>query len=87
MSQSLPNGNRAGRGAVKVRSSTELGTLIRDARKAQGLTQLTMAGLGNTGNRVIVDIENGKPTVQLQKVMDLMALLGLEMVVQNKGEQ
>ncbi|MEI8324545.1 MAG: hypothetical protein WCH44_04135, partial [Betaproteobacteria bacterium] len=43
--------------------------------------QMDVAGLGNTGNRVIVDIENGKPTVQLKKVMDLMDLLGLQLVV------
>lgn len=48
------------------------------------LRQLDVAGLGNTGNRVIVDIENGKPTVQLQKVLDLMDLLGLEVVIQEK---
>jgi hypothetical protein len=35
------------------------------------------AGLGNTGNRFIVDLENGKPTVQLHKVLDLMDLMVL----------
>ncbi len=48
------------------------------------LRQLDVAGLGNTGNRVIVEIENGKPTVQLQKVLDLVELLGLEVVIQEK---
>jgi y4mF family transcriptional regulator len=84
MNKILPNGNSRG---VPVKSTDELGLLIRAARKAQGLTQLDVAGLGNTGNRVIVDIENGKPTVQLIKVMDLMDLLGLQLVVRKKGEQ
>jgi len=39
----------------------------------------------NTGNRFIVDLENGKPTVQLQRVLDLMDLLGLEVVVRGKA--
>jgi len=82
MSDALPFGNS---GAVHVKSSAELGAIIRRARKSQGLTQLDVAGLGNTGNRVIVDIENGKPTVQLQKVLDLMELLGLELAVKQKG--
>jgi hypothetical protein len=49
------------------------------------LKQLDIAGLGNTGNRFIVDLENGKPTVQLQKVLDVMDLLGLEVVVRPKA--
>ena len=48
------------------------------------LRQLDVAGLANTGNRLIVDIENGKPTVQLQKVLDLLDILGLELVIQAK---
>ena len=48
------------------------------------MRQIDLAGLANTGNRLIVDIENGKPTVQLQKVLDLLDILGLEVVVQPK---
>ncbi|MFT3804463.1 MAG: helix-turn-helix transcriptional regulator [Burkholderiaceae bacterium] len=70
-----------------VRSSTELGALIREQRKRLALTQLDLAGLGNTGNRFIVDLENGKPTVQLQKVLDLMDLLGLEVTVRTKASR
>ena len=68
-----------------VRSSADLGALLRDRRKALALRQLDLAGLGGTGNRFVVDVENGKPTVQLQKVIDLMALLGLEFVVRPRG--
>jgi y4mF family transcriptional regulator len=65
----------------------ELGAVIRDQRKRLALTQLDLAGLGNTGNRFIVDLESGKPTVQLQKVLDLMDLLGLEVVVRTKASR
>jgi len=71
----------------QVRSSVELGAIIREQRKRLALRQLDLAGLGNTGNRFIVDLENGKPTVQLQKVLDLMDLLGLEMVVRTKASR
>lgn len=70
-----------------VRSSVELGAVIREQRKRLALKQLDLAGLGNTGNRFIVDLENGKPTVQLQKVLDLMDLLGLEVVVRTKASR
>lgn len=72
---------------TRIRSSVELGAVIRDQRKRLALKQLDLAGLGNTGNRFIVDLENGKPTVQLQKVLDLMDLLGLEVVVRTKASR
>lgn len=79
----LPIGNLQRREAV-IHSSVELGTLVRSQRKRLALRQLDIAGLGNTGNRFIVELENGKPTLQLQKVLDLLDLLGLEVVVRTK---
>jgi HTH-type transcriptional regulator / antitoxin HipB len=70
-----------------IRSSVDLGAVIREQRKRLALKQLDLAGLGNTGNRFIIDLENGKPTVQLQKVLDLMDLLGLEVVVRSKASR
>jgi len=67
-----------------VRSSVDLGALVRQQRKRLSLNQLDIAGLGNTGNRFIVELEKGKPTVQLQKVLDVLDLLGLELVVRRK---
>ena len=84
LEQDLPIGNPLAR-ETKVRSSIDLGTVVREQRKRLALKQLDIAGLGNTGNRFIVDLENGKPTVQLQKVLDVMDLLGLEVVVRPKA--
>jgi HTH-type transcriptional regulator/antitoxin HipB len=70
-----------------IRSSVALGAVIRDQRKRLVLKQLDLAGLGNTGNRFIIDLEKGKPTLQLQKVLDLMDLLGLEVVVRTKASR
>ena len=82
--RSLPSGHFSSSG-TSIRSSVELGAVIREQRKRLALKQLDLAGLGNTGNRFIVDLENGKPTVQLQKVLDVMELLGLEVVVRAKA--
>ena len=79
----LPSGHLEG-SEIVVHSSTELGAVVRAQRKRLALKQLDIAGLGNTGNRFIVDLENGKPTVQLQKVLDIMDLLGLELVVRSR---
>ena len=68
-----------------IRSVENLGTLIQLVRKEQGLTQIDMSGLAHTGNRYIVDLEKGKPTIQMQKALDVLALLGLELIVRKKG--
>lgn len=70
-----------------VKTVAELGAIVRSQRARLALRQLDVAGLGNTGNRFVVELENGKPTVQLQKVLDLLDLLGLEVVVRPKSLQ
>lgn len=83
--RSLPLGNDAWEGGgVVVRNVGELGAIVREARRRQGLTQLDLAGIGNTGNRFIVELEKGKPTIQLQKALDALALLGIEVVIRRK---
>jgi len=82
--ENLPIGNRADAETV-IRSSVDLGAVVREQRKRLALKQLDIAGLGNTGNRFIVDLENGKPTLQLQKALDVMDLLGLEVVIRPKA--
>ena len=61
-----------------------MGRIVRAQRQELRLRQIDLAGIGNTGNRLIVDIERGKPTVQLQKLLDVLDLLGLELVVRQK---
>ena len=79
----LPIGNQPQQDVV-IRSSVELGAIVREQRKRLALKQLDVAGLGNTGNRFIVELEKGKPTLQLQKVLGVMDLLGLEVVVRSR---
>ncbi len=69
-----------------IKSVDALGKYIRTVRKQQGLTQADIAGLAALGNRFVVDLEKGKPTIQLQKTLDVLALLGLELVIRKKGQ-
>jgi HTH-type transcriptional regulator / antitoxin HipB len=89
MAKLIPNasGLSASHKKTVIRSSVDLGLLVREQRKRLAMNQLDIAGLGNTGNRFIVELENGKPTLQLQKVLDVIRLLGLELTVQRKDGQ
>jgi HTH-type transcriptional regulator / antitoxin HipB len=70
---------------VIVRSSVDLGKAVKDFRTRQNLNQLDLAGLANTGNRFLIELERGKPTVQLQKALEVLQLLGLEVIVRKRG--
>jgi HTH-type transcriptional regulator/antitoxin HipB len=71
--------------SARIHTSRELGEFIRQYRTSQNILQADIVGLANTGNRFVVDLEKGKPTLQLQKVLDVLDLLGLEVIVQRKG--
>jgi y4mF family transcriptional regulator len=71
--------------SAKLSSSVELGQLVRKTRKEQGLTQLDVAGLAGLSNRFVIDLERGKETLQIQKVLDVLALLGLELTARRKS--
>ena len=55
----------------------DLGLLIRKARKKQGLTQADLAGISGLGTRFIGEVENGKSTAHIGKVIQLASSLGL----------
>jgi HTH-type transcriptional regulator/antitoxin HipB len=69
----------------KLTSSAQLGKLVRQIRKEQGLTQLDLAGLAGLSNRFIIDLERGKATLQIQKVFDVLVLLGVELTAKRKS--
>ena len=66
---------------TEQQSAAEIGKLVQSERKRQGITQLQLAGMAGTGIRLISDIENGKETVQVQKLLKVLHTLGLGMFV------
>lgn len=53
-----------------------LGAALRAARKRLGLTQSELALAAGVGVRFVVDVEAGKPTVQLAPVLRVVEALG-----------
>jgi y4mF family transcriptional regulator len=53
-----------------------IGAIVRAARKAQGLRQDQLAGASGVGLRFIVNLEAGKPTVQMGKALLVLQTLG-----------
>lgn len=62
-----------------VRSAVDLGRIVRERRKRDGLTLVETAGLMNVGVRFLSELENGKPTVRLDKLLRVLDALGIEL--------
>lgn len=54
-----------------------LGVTVRGRRQALGLSQHEVAVLAGCGDRFVHTLEQGKATVRLDKVIDVLEVLGL----------
>lgn len=71
---------------IKISTPQDLGLIIRAARKQQRLRMDDVAGSAGVGPVFVREVERGKPTVQLGRVMQLMAELGVELRVDVPAE-
>lgn len=76
--------NPNGYGLV-LKDISQLGSAVRSKRKQDGLTQQDLAAIANVGVRFISDLENGKPTVQLDSVITVLQALGLQLLLLAKS--
>jgi HTH-type transcriptional regulator / antitoxin HipB len=59
----------------------DIGAVVRQARLAQGLRQDQLAAAAGVGLRFLVELERGKPTVRLDKVLAVLSALGCRLDV------
>lgn len=59
----------------------QIGELVRSTRKAIGVTQKDLALTSGTGLRFIIELEKGKPTCQLGKVLTVLQTLGIKLAL------
>jgi y4mF family transcriptional regulator len=70
----------------KIKSTEQFGTLIRQERKAQKLTQEELAAIAGVGVRFIRELELGKESCQIGRSLRVIETLGLEWSVSRRGE-
>ena len=74
--------SRSGQNAATTdASSSAVAEVVRATRRRHGLTQTDLAGLSGTGLRFVSELERGKPNVALNKVVAVLAALGLRLEV------
>ena len=58
-----------------------IGKLVRDTRKRLGVTQRALALTSGTGLRFVIDLEKGKATCQIGKVLTILHTLGIKITL------
>ena len=64
---------------MAIQDTAQLGATIRAARKRLKVTQKDLAMTSGTGLRFVIDLERGKPTCQIGKVLQVLQALGLRL--------
>lgn len=62
-----------------ITTAAQLGALIRQRRKSQKLTIAQCAAFAGVGGRFVSEVERGKPTAELDKVLLLCHGLGIRL--------
>ena len=77
----LPIGN------MNIQTTKQIGTAIRAKRKALKVTQKDLAMTCGTGLRFISELEQGKPTCQIGKVLQVVQALGLNVRIADPTDE
>ena len=59
-------------------TAQQIGDLVKKTRKSLGVTQKHLALTSGTGLRFIIELEQGKPTCQLEKALIVLHTLGIK---------
>lgn len=74
-------GNRGPKGPYRVYSPSSLGDAIRHYRTAAGLTQAQLAELAGLHRSYLSELEGGKETEQLKRILRVLRQLGVRMTL------
>ncbi|MCB9578322.1 MAG: helix-turn-helix transcriptional regulator [Polyangiaceae bacterium] len=66
--------------SLTLRNSRDIGALIRDRRRAQGLSQQALANAIGSSRWWVNEVEQGKPRAELGLVLKALARLGVALV-------
>ena len=62
-------------------AASRIAFAVRTRRKSLGITQQTLARRAGCGLVFVYNIEHGKPSLRFDKLLDVLDVLGLELVV------
>ena len=63
-----------------IRSASDLGQKISEARKHMNMTQQAFADLAGVGRRFLSELEAGKPTLEFERVLRVCQAAGIDLL-------
>ncbi len=69
-----------------IHNLEDLGAVVRDRRKVAGMTLDQAADFLGVSRRFLIELEHGRRRASIQKVMVVLDALGLEIVLQPRGQ-
>lgn len=70
---------------MKIIDSKSLGQAIRERRKELNYTQVFLAEFTGLSVTFISDVERGKSTAEIGKIIELLHVLGMDVFVERRG--
>jgi len=70
----------------RILDAKDIGLLVKQKRNQLKMTQPQLAAISGVGVRFISDLENGKPTMQIGKILDILHILGMDVNVSERGD-
>ena len=72
---------------MKITDTASLGNAIRSRRKELNYTQGYISEITGLSISFLSDLENGKPTAEIGKTIEVINLLGLDFLVEVRGDE
>ena len=70
---------------MRVTTMAELGFLIREKRLGKKLTQTDLAEISGVGITFISQLEHGKETVEMGRVIRVLTMRGIDLYAERRG--
>ena len=71
---------------TELTNASQLAEVVRSERKRQKVSQIRLSQLANVGVRFVRDLEDGKETVRLDKVLAVLETLGIAIELSRMGD-
>ena len=67
-----------------ITSVKDIGLLVKEKRKKINMTQKEAASIAGVGVRFLSELENGKPTLEIDKVLNVARIFGIDIEANNR---
>ena len=71
---------------TELTNASQLAEIVRRERRRQKVSQIRLSQLADVGVRFVRDLEDGKETVRLDKVLAVLETLGIAVELSSQGD-